>query len=220
MAMTPVRKGEMFFHDADLCFQNWQSCSSCHPDARTDGLNWDLLNDGMGNPKQTKSMLLAHRTPPAMMGAVRENAEAAVRAGIRFIQFSVRPEEDAVAIDEYLKSLKPVPSPHLVDGRLSDGAKRGEALFVSTGCASCHVPPLFTDLQTHDVGTGRNMDKDRKFDTPTIIENWRTAPYLYDGRAATMMDVIKRCNPADAHGKTSALTPDQLSDLAAYILSQ
>ncbi|MDP1716950.1 MAG: hypothetical protein Q8L40_02640, partial [Burkholderiales bacterium] len=50
-ALTPARAGELFFHDATVCFQQWQSCASCHPgDARVDGLNWDLLNDGMGNP--------------------------------------------------------------------------------------------------------------------------------------------------------------------------
>ena len=56
---TLARKGEMLFQDASCCFQKWQSCATCHPDARADGINWDLLNDGMGNPKQTKSLLLA-----------------------------------------------------------------------------------------------------------------------------------------------------------------
>jgi len=41
------QRGRMLFNDATLCVEQWQSCASCHPDARTDGLNWDLLNDGM-----------------------------------------------------------------------------------------------------------------------------------------------------------------------------
>ncbi|NQT52321.1 PD40 domain-containing protein, partial [bacterium] len=52
----PVRDGERIFHDASLCFQKWQSCSTCHPNARMDGLRWDLLNDGMGNHKKTRSL--------------------------------------------------------------------------------------------------------------------------------------------------------------------
>ena len=40
-----VRRGEILFHDAAHCFQRWNSCTSCHPNARVDGLNWDLLND-------------------------------------------------------------------------------------------------------------------------------------------------------------------------------
>jgi len=219
--MTTVRKGEMLFNNAELCFQGWQSCASCHPsDARADALNWDLLNDGLGNPKNTKSLLLAHETPPAMITGIRENAEAGVRAGIRHIQFAVRPEEEAAAIDEYLKSLKPVPSPHLVDGKLSKSVERGQKIFDKAGCASCHTGPLYTDLKTHDVGTGKDLDKDRLFDTPTLVEVWRTSPYLYDGRATTIEEVLTTYNPGDKHGVTSDLTEAEIKDLAEFILSQ
>ena len=222
--MTKARKGELFFNDARLCFQQWQSCASCHPDGRMDGLNWDLLNDGMGNPKSAKSMLFAHVTPPAMITGVRAHAEMAVRAGIRFIQFAVRPEEDSVCIDEYLKSMRPVPSPHLVKaagGKLAlcESAKRGEKVFDKAGCNTCHDGPNFTDGQKYDVGTGTGREKDLKFDTPTLREVWRTAPYLYDGRAATMEDVFKAFNPKDKHGGTTKLSDQQLKDLCQYVLS-
>ncbi|MBT3200046.1 MAG: c-type cytochrome, partial [Phycisphaerales bacterium] len=203
-----------------MCFQMWQSCASCHPDARTSGLSWDLMSDGMGNPKNTKSMLLSHQTPPTTITGVRASAEISVRAEIRFIQFSVRPEKDAKAIDAYLKSIKPIPSPMLINGKLSDAALRGEKLFKTAKCASCHSGALFTDLKKYDVGTGKESEKKRAFDTPTLIETWRTAPYLYDGRAVTMLDVLsKKYNPDDKHGKTSNLTKQQLADLAEYILS-
>ena len=45
-----------------------------------DGLNWDLLNDGIGNPKSTKTLLYSHATPPAMISGIRADAETAVRA--------------------------------------------------------------------------------------------------------------------------------------------
>ncbi len=221
--MSQVRKGEFYFHDAALCFQHWQSCSSCHPgQARVDGMNWDLLNDGIGNPKNVKSLLLAHQTPPAMSMGVRETAEMAVRAGIRHILFTVQPEEVATSIDAYLKSLKPVPSPYLVKGRLSEQARRGEKLFKDkrVGCAACHPPGLFTDLKTYDVGTRGSFDQPHdKFDTPTLVECWRTAPYLHDGSAAALTDVLTTHNPHDQHGKTSHLTAQQIEDLAAYVLS-
>ena len=219
--MTVVRKGEMFFNDANLCFQMWQSCATCHPDGRTDGLNWDLMNDGMGNPKSTKSMLLAHQTPPSMITGIRAKAEVAVRAGIRFIQFAVRPEEDAKAIDEYLKSLTPMPSPFLVNGELSESAKRGKVLFEKkAGCAACHSGKLFTDLEKYDVGTGKDSEAKKEFDTPMLIEVWRTAPYLYDGRAVTILDLLQpKYNPKDLHGSTTKLTDKERADLAEYILS-
>jgi len=218
--MTSRRLGELCFHDGTLCLQQWQSCSSCHPGARMDGLNWDLLNDGIGNPKNAKSMLLAHRTPPSMISGIRAKAEVAVRAGVRFIQFAHRPEAEAKAIDAYLKSLTPVPSPHLVAGKLSPAAKRGEVVFRSAGCASCHSGKLATDLRSYDVGNGPDQLGIKEFDTPTLVETWRTAPYLYDGRAATVTDVLTRFNKSDRHGATSDLTARQLSDLVEYVLSR
>ena len=222
-ALTPARRGELAFHDARICFQGWQSCASCHPGgARVDALNWDLLNDGVGNPKNNKSLLLAHQTPPAMSIGIRESAETAVRAGIRHILFTVQPPEVAEDLDIYLKDLKPVPSPHLVKGKLSPAAKRGQKLFRSqeTGCLACHPGPLFTDMKPYNVGTGTALDKPGElFDTPTLVEIWRTAPYLHDGSAATMRDVLTTGNRNDAHGRTSHLSPDQIRDLEVYLLS-
>jgi len=219
--LTTVRTGEMFFNDAALCFQSWQSCESCHPDSRADGLNWDLLNDGMGNPKNSKSMLLAHRTPPSMSSGIRDSAEMAVRAGIKFIQFAVRPEEDAVAIDEYLKSMKPLPGPVACDAKLAASVERGRKLFndPKVGCAACHSGELYTDLQSYDVGTRGELDRRDDFDTPTLIEVWRSAPYLHDGRSVEMKDVITRDNPQDKHGKTSQLSEEEKADLANFVLS-
>lgn len=219
-AATVVRAGEIFFHDATVCFQQWQSCASCHPgDGRVDGLNWDLLNDGMGNPKNNKSLLLSHKTPPAMSTGVRDTAESAVRAGIRHILFNVLPEENAVSVDEYLKSLTPVPSPRLKDAALSPEAERGKQIFEAARCSQCHPEPLFTDMKDHKVGTGTGREQDTRFDTPTLVEIWRTAPYLYDGRAATLEDVLTTFNQEDLHGETSTLSPEELADLVAYVLS-
>jgi YVTN family beta-propeller protein len=216
---TVIRKGELYFHDASLCFERWQSCSSCHPgNARVDGLNWDLLNDGIGNPKNTKSLLLAHQTPPAMSLGIRDTAETAVRSGIRYILFTRQLPEVANALDAYLKSLKPVPSPYLANGTLSEAAKRGLALFnrADVGCASCHPSGKFTDLKSYDVGTAGDG---KPLDTPTLVEVWRTAPYLHDGSAASMRDLLTTKNARDKHGKTSHLTPQQIEDLAQYVLS-
>jgi len=219
--MSVVRRGEFYFHDATICLQGWQSCSSCHPgDARADGLNWDLLNDGIGNPKNTKSLLFAPKTPPAMSLGTRDTAETAVRAGIKHILFTEQPEEVAAAIDEYLKSLKPVPSPYLTRGKLSRAAERGERVFGRAGCAGCHPPGLFTELNRYDVGTRASFDKPTdEFDTPTLVELWRTAPYLHDGSAATVRDVVTTCNPHNQHGTTSNLSDREIDDLCEYVLS-
>ncbi len=221
--MTIARIGESHFNDATLCFQGWQACSSCHShDARVDGLNWDNLNDGIGNPKNAKSLLLSFSTPPSMWLGVRSNAHVAVRAGIRNSLFTVQPPEVADAIDDYFKSLKPMPSPRLVKGKLSPAAERGKKLFSSeaVGCADCHKGTHYTDMKFHDIGTVGKFDQPNdRFDTPSLIEVWRSGPYLHDGRAATIRDILTSFNRDDQHGSTSHLTSKQIDDLVEYVLS-
>ncbi len=219
--VTAVRKGEALFNDSSLSFQKWNSCTSCHTgDGRASALNWDLLNDGVANPKNTKSLLLAHKTPPAMITGVRANAEAAVRSGLQYIQFAEATEGKAQYIDEYLKSLTPVASPYLVGGKLSKAAKNGEKLFKKAGCALCHSGQLYTNMGKYDVGTSTDEEDYKEFDTPTLVEVWRTAPYLHDGRAVTIKEVLTKFNKDDRHGETLNLSEKEIADLAKYILTR
>jgi len=70
--------------------------------------------------------------------------------------------------------------------------------------------------------------------TPVLVDLWNTAPYLHDGSAPTLLDVVRPCDTTldtctrfgagrslhDAgtgrHGKTDILTPKQLNDLVAF----
>jgi YVTN family beta-propeller protein len=220
-SLSVERRGEMLFNDATLCYENWQSCASCHPDGRTDVLNWDLMNDGVGNPKSTRSMVLAYQTPPSMFEGVRADSEAAVRAGFENILFSTRPDEEIAAINEYIRLLQPVSSPPLVDGRLSPAAKRGQRLFESeaVGCAKCHPEPLYTDMLMHKLGTRSPVDYTDRFDTPTLVEVWRTAPYLHDGRYLTVKDLLVKGKHGNTHGGLDKLTAQQIDDLVEFVLS-
>ena len=214
--MDEIRKGEQYFNDASYCFQSWQSCTGCHPDdARTDGLNWDLLNDGMGNPKNCKSLLLSHVTAPSMITGIRPSAEAAVRAGFEFIQFTQVSDSITFAVDAYLKSLEAIPSPYLVSGALSPEASKGKTIFKSAGCAECHPEPYYTDLKKHRMGIQGLVDHQNTWDTPTLVEAWRTGPYLHDGRCATMKEVYTR----EMHGLDEPLPEEQVNQLVSYILS-
>jgi cytochrome c peroxidase len=102
----------------------------------------------------------------------------------------------------------------LVEGRLGREAERGREFFERFGCADCHTGPYFTDLKSYKVWHATGQDADREFDTPTLREAWRTAPYLYDGRAATMEEALRI---------KSKWTPDlddaEIRALAAYVLS-
>lgn len=216
ISLSEERYGEMLFHNADFCFQQWQSCASCHPgNGRVDGLNWDLMNDGIGNPKNTKSLLYTHSTPPAMITGIRKDANACVRAGFKYIQFFDAQEEKAQAVDAYLKSLRPVPSPHLVDGKLTEPAKLGKKLFEERSCIHCHSGPYFTNMQQYEMGILGKYDKQNRWDTPTLIEIWRTAPYLHDGRYNSLKDIFK----IEKHGLKESLNETEINNLTEYLLS-
>ena len=58
-----------------------------------------------------------------------------------------------------------------------------------------------------------------EIDTPGLRGLARSAPYLHDGSAATLLDVLTTANPADEHGVTSHLDPSQLQVLVAYMLA-
>ena len=211
---TMAQKGERIFNDAAFCFQNWQSCNGCHPgDARTDGMNWDLMNDGVGNSKNCKSLLLSLETPPCMISGIRANAHVANRAGFKYIQFMELKEEDADCVDAYVASLKPVPSPYLVDGELSEKAKKGRKVFERLKCDACHSGPYYTDMKMHRIG--EDIEFEQGWDTPTLIEVWRTAPYLFDGRAATMEEVFG----VYKHGVDKKLSKTDLDALVEYVNS-
>lgn len=104
-------------------------------------------------------------------------------------------------------------SPYLDNGKLNAAARRGQRLFQTARCGTCHWGSNYTNLRKYDVGTGG------EFDTPTLVEVWRTAPYLNDGRSNSLRDVVTKDNPNDRHGVTSDLTPQQIEDLAAFVLS-
>lgn len=220
-APDAVRHGEFVFHDGRHSFQHWLSCATCHPGGRADGFNWDLLNDGIGNPKNARSLLWSHKTPPAMSLAIREDMEEATQKGFEFIQFREIEEGDLNAVRAYIRSMEPEASPYLVNGQLSEKARRGKEVFedAAVGCSACHPAPLFTSLKTYNVGTRSALDRSDIFDTPTCIELWRTGPYLHDGSAVTLKEVVTTKNPNDKHGRTSHLSQDDLDALVEYLSS-
>lgn len=228
LTQDPVLRGEMLFNDGAKCFQQWQSCATCHPDGIVDGLNWDLMNDGIGNPKQSKSLYLSGVTPPTMITGIRKNMQHCNRAGFRHIQFCSISEEEALCIDAYVMAMKAQVSPY-ARKQNAEAIARGKVLFEQAECARCHRPEFyFTDAsdpndgskaRLFDLGLGIRDEQGRKFDVPTLCEVWRTAPYLYDGRARTMREVLTTHNPEDLHGATSTLSEAELSDLETYVLS-
>ncbi len=136
------------------------------------------------------------------------------------------PELDALA--SYVSSLNSFPqSPYKnSDGSLTEAAERGMRLFDDLGCGSCHAGQSFTNSATgssYDIGTLKETSGSRLgdpltgIDTPTLLGIWQTAPYLHDGSAETLEDVLIAENPNELHGETHMLNGDALDDLVKYL---
>ena len=136
---------------------------------------------------------------------------------------------DLDALAAYVTSLDHVnPSPYRnPDGSLTADGVAGKALFEKLGCDFCHGGAEFTDSARgtlHDVGTITALSGMHAggplvgIDTPTLLGVWETPPYLHDGSAATLRDVLTTRNPGDLHGYVSALSSQQIDQLVAYLL--
>ena len=109
----------------------------------------------------------------------------------------------------------------MIDGQLSPAARRGKTLFESkrVGCQECHPAPLYTDLKSHQVGTRGPADYSDTFDTPTLVEVWRTAPYLHDGRYATIRELRVEGKHGQVVGRAADLDRQPADDLIEFFLS-
>jgi YVTN family beta-propeller protein len=213
--LTLWRKGQMLFNDARLCQQNYYSCASCHQeDATMDGLNWDLVNDGQGNPKNAKSLHDAMDTPPVMWSGVRANMFAGIAAGQRFLGF-IPNEDNHEALIEFLGNPRRAPNPYLKEDPAA--IARGKELFYRSRCHACHRAPTYTDARKHDLGFRAPFELRSRFYTPSLRECYRTAPYLHNGSADTLEETIIKFNPDNKHGLTSNLTEVELADLLLFL---
>ena len=106
-----------------------------------------------------------------------------------------------------------------MDGKLSAAAERGKKVFETMTCVECHPAPLFTDLKTYDVGTTTGQDIGKPVDVPTLREGWRNAPYLHDGRAATLRELFTIYGHAGFKERLSKVTKQELNDLIEYVNS-
>jgi len=216
-AADAARRGEIYFHDAMHCFQHWHSCATCHPEGRVDALPWDFMRDGIGNGKDVINLVHIEHTSPHNRRATRADPRECMRTGVTGSHFIEPEPADVDDLVAYAASLEPEPNPAPPP---ADASARGKALFEGkAGCAGCHPAPYFTDRKMHNVGILTPLEPDGKYDTPSLVELYRTAPYFHDGRSATLKDALTKDDPGGPHGHAKSLTPQELEDLIAYLLT-
>lgn len=126
------------------------------------------------------------------------------------------------------------PSPAYTEAERRQLIEEGRELFFSTtafgqqpsqspqlpglllSCATCHVPPGFTDGLTHLVGPVREREVAPR-QTPSLLGVGDTAPFGWDGRNATLQDQARGAivSPLEMHASREP-TKRELDALAEF----
>jgi cytochrome c peroxidase len=215
---TPARRGEALFYDARRSHDQWFSCSSCHVEGHTCGLNFDTLNDdSYGNPKLTPSLRGVSRTGPWTWHGWQKDLGAGVEKSFAETMFGPRPtSEETKAIVAFLETLDHPPNPR---AELNDAAKRGKALFSGKArCSKCHFGDDYTSSKNYDVKLEPDGSPYKLWNPPSLRGVWDRGPYLHDGRAKSLTELLQKHHaPENLSGE--ALTKEEQNDLVAFLKS-
>lgn len=215
--------GRRLFHKAN---PSGVACASCHLEGMDDGLVW--VRDGQ--LRQTPA--LAGRlkgTAPYGWDGKQATLDGYLRHTLERLGHPAQSDRQIAALATYVQDF--LPAPRLPQKGELDRAlvKRGEAVFHSAKaqCSSCHDPgTAFSDGATHDVGTVSAAERSRAPDqgavaavleTPSLRGLALTAPYLHDGSAGTLEDLLARTD--GKMGRTSHLSDSDRTALVAYLRS-
>jgi len=220
----------------------WISCATCHLSGGSDGTTWltpdgPRQTQPLWNLRGT-APFHASATRDEVQDFERDIEE--LMAGSGLAPGAYQPElgtpnaglsTDLDALAAYV--LDGIRVPAAAPTEASEVAEGREA-FANLGCAACHGGPAWTAsalpgpagslapngevevlAALHDVGTydaSRDVLGANGFDAPTLLALHATAPYLHDGSAATLEDVL--ANPAHV-GRT--LAGEEAEALAAFL---
>jgi len=222
-----IELGRRLFHDTRLSANQTQSCASCHQEqlAFTDGKKVGVGSTGEHHTRNVPTLTnvgargidLEHqalrpllRTHPIELGALHHEREIMTRfaddASYRELfarsfpnerrPFTLHHAARAIAAFERTLVSNRAPFDRAASGdhdAMPPRAWRGLRTFEERGCGSCHA--------------GTNFSRGGK--VPTLRNVMLTAPYLRDGSAATIDEVLDRHAPK--------LTRDERADVVALL---
>jgi cytochrome c peroxidase len=238
MTEAKVELGRRLFYDPRMSPNGTQSCASCHIQslAFTDGKPRGEGSTGEKHPRGSMSLVNVAYAPVFTwidqgLHTLEEQARVPMfgnhpvelgmdEGGEKFLDI-VRADpkykplfgSDPITLDDIVKALacfersivsarSPYDRYHFDrdDSAIAAAARHGEVLFFSTGfsCFRCHGGVNFT---------GR-PENDGDFKAPTLRNIAVTAPYMHDGRVATLEEAVTHHNP---------MTPAERADIVEFL---
>jgi cytochrome c peroxidase len=234
-AASRIETGRQLFYDKTLSIDGSRSCASCHqqsagfsdPDifslgvsGRTGVNSMGLINNAMGINQQFwngRSPTLAHQVIVPIQNPVEMGLNLATleqRTGMSTIEISR-------SLSAFVKSII-VPA-----GRTSTASQeRGRQVFFNRqnqgggGCSRCH-----TNGRRDRFFVAGQMNKNGLFalatKVPSLVGVGLTAPYMHDGRFATLEQVVNHYNNFSTRGRglpsNINLNTQQKADLVNFL---
>jgi hypothetical protein len=184
------------------------ACVSCHPSGADDGRIWRFST----GDRRTQSLqgTLDGTAPYHWSGDVPGIETFATDVFVKRMGGQGLATEQVDALRSWLVH---IPAPPVSAAADTAASARGKTLFESqsVGCNGCHSGPKHTNSTSADVGTGG------VFQVPSLLGLSTRAPYLHDGRAATLADRFGAGSTDGSHGNTAGLSSTQLQDLITYL---
>ena len=219
-------RGRRLFHRRDTRISNHGlACANCHPEGRDDGMTWRL--DGARRQTPSLAGRLEDTAPYNWLGT-QPTLEGNLAQTIQRLGGTGLSADDTTALVTYIRDYLPAPQHHANDHDAL--VKAGAEIFRRTdvGCAGCHLPEAgFSDGLNHDIGTttAKELGEMRSvgttarpaYETPSLRHLALTAPYLHDGSARDLDEVLRRTDGAMGH--TGHLRARERKALLAYLAS-
>lgn len=166
----------------------------------------DLVEMGMTLPDLETRLKTLDYYPVLFANAFGDNNITSNRIALALSQFvrSIISYQSKYDAGRQTFPAVPAPAPNTVFPNFNAAENRGKELFLTTaGCAACHGSETFTapqeknngiDMTNIDRGFGAitgNASMDGHFKVTTLRNVELTAPYMHDGRFATLEQVIE-----------------------------
>lgn len=204
-ASLDVRRGrELFYSSSNPGITAGEiSCADCHFDGRSDGRTWGLDTGAWQTPSLAGPV---DETVPVTWSETRDDVADEIEAVVTGPMGGT----GVLDVDSLVAYINWTRLPNPPTQRVSDAAlRRGERAFEKAGCDACHIPPLYTD------GLGHSMFQHGNVNTPSLRGIATTPPYLHDGRAETLMDVLDQS--LGQMGHPERLDEQERADLVEWL---
>ncbi len=205
-----LQRGRELFHNAadPQMGAGGVSCDTCHDEGRSDGRTWGLNTGRWQTPSLAGAV--ASTSPVTWsqdVPSVAAEAELTITGPMGGTGLE---QADLEALAAWVNHTR-LPTPPTVE-EADEVLALGERVFhrAEVGCADCHVWPTYTDNRSYGM-FGRAVVQ-----TPSLLGLAATAPYLHDGSAETLEDVLRLAEGGEM-GHPEHLSDEERRALIAWL---